>query len=195
MKNGLLVPIAAAIVVTSAAAAADEPKETTTTTTTTSAATTPAPITTAPVSTAPSPMADPSLSTSTSSSSRDTVTLYQYYRPNKPWLYTGGLLFLGSYVPTAVLTATNDLDRSLYIPVVGPWLHLADQPQDATTTDTVLIAGSGVLQGAGVLMMAASLFIPERVPAATIQAGNVKINVSPTTMGRGSGGIGAAGTF
>jgi hypothetical protein len=141
-----------------------------------------------------SPLTDPSIG-STTPQSKDTVTLYQSYRPNKPWLYTGGILFLGSYVPTAALTAANDLDRSMYIPVVGPWLHLADQPADASTTDTVLIAGSGILQGVGVLMMTASLFIPERVPAATIQAGNVKINLTPTTLGRNSAGVGAVGTF
>jgi hypothetical protein len=143
-----------------------------------------------------SPVTDPSIPAATTSpGEKDTVTLYQSYRPNKPWLYTGGILFLGTYVPTAALTAANDLDRSMYIPVVGPWLHLADQPADASTTDTVLIAGSGVLQGVGVLMMTASLFIPERVPAATIQAGNVKINLTPTTLGRSSAGVGAVGTF
>lgn len=170
MKKGLLVSFATALVATSAVAAAD-----TTSTTTTTAATT-----------------SPSYSTPTS---RDTVTLYEYNRPNKAWLFTGGLVFLGSYVPTAVITATNDLDRSLYIPVVGPWLHLADQPQDASTRDTILVAGSGALQGLGVLMMTASLFIPEKVPTATIHAGNTKIHLGPTSMGRTSAGIGAVGTF
>jgi hypothetical protein len=81
----------------------------------------------------------------------------------------------------------------MYLPVVGPWLHLADIEED--TTDSLLIAGSGVLQGVGAGMFLASLFIPEKVPAATITAGNVKMNVTPTSYGRGSGGLAAVGTF
>jgi hypothetical protein len=126
---------------------------------------------------------------------RDTVTLYQQHRPNKAYLYTGGALFLGSYVTTAVVNATSDIDRTLYIPVVGPWLHIADRGDNADTFGTVMIVGSGIVQGAGVLLSAASLFIPEKVPAATIQAGDVRLNVSPTAFGRGSAGVGAVGTF
>jgi hypothetical protein len=127
----------------------------------------------------------------------DTVTLNQSFRPNRPLLYTGGLIFLGSYVTTAVLTATKvedgNGDEKMYLPVVGPWLHLADVNEDGT--DTALVIGSGILQGAGVLMAAASLFIPEKVPAATIQAGNVKVHLTATSFGRSSGGLGAVGQF
>jgi hypothetical protein len=146
------------------------------TTTTTSAVTAPDPASTGP-------------------REKETVTLYQKFRPNRPWLYTGGALFLGSYVTTAVFTAVNDLDRTMFIPVVGPWLHLADQGSSESTTDTLLTAGSGVIQGAGVIMATASLFIPEKIPAATIQAGNTKINFTPTSYGRGSAGLGVVGRF
>jgi hypothetical protein len=132
---------------------------------------------------------------STMSRESDTVTLYQKRRPNKPLLYTGGLIFAGSYGTTALVTAVNDNDRSLYIPVVGPWMHLADMPSTAGTADTILTAGSGILQGAGVLIALSSLVIPEKVASATIQAGNTKINFTPTSYGRGSAGIGAIGTF
>lgn len=133
---------------------------------------------------------------------RETMTLYQSVRPNKAYLYTGGALFLGSYTTTAVLTgvAANDekatVDRNLYIPVIGPWMHLADDGKTASdgTADTLLVAGSGILQGAGVAMIIASFFIPERVAVATIQAGNVKVNVTPISFARGSG-VGAVGTF
>lgn len=126
---------------------------------------------------------------------RDTVTLYQRYRPNRALLYTGGAMFVGSYATTAAINATEDVDRTLFIPVVGPWLHLADRADDASTTGTVLILGSGIVQGAGALLTAASFFIPERVPAATIQAGNVKMNLTPAAYGRGSAGLSAVGTF
>ena len=64
---------------------------------------------------------------------------------------------------------------------------------DCTAThnrNTVLIAGSGVLQGIGVGMVLASFLIPEKVATATIAAGPVKMQVVPT-----AGGMGAVGTF
>lgn len=135
--------------------------------------------------------------------SRETTTLYQSVRPNKAYLYTGGGLFLGSYATTATLTgvaANRDepsVDRNLYIPVIGPWLHLADDAKTASnsTSDTMLVAGSGILQGAGIGLIIASFFIPEKVAAATIQAGNMKMHVTPMSMGRAGSGLGAVGTF
>lgn len=161
---------------------------------------TPIQTTKAPVGTTTITQADvtPVPPPTTTSRERDTVTLKQSFRPNRPLLYTGSALFLGSYVTTAALTATkvnddNDRgDRTMYIPVVGPWMHLADIKE--TGTDLALTIGSGVLQGAGIGLAAASLFIPEKVPAATIQAGNVKMNVAPTTFA-GGGGMGAVGQF
>ena len=125
------------------------------------------------------------------------VTLYQSIHPNRPLLFTGGALFLGAYTTTAVLTATNtengNGDRTMYLPVVGPWLHLKDIKE--STTDTLLIGGSGLLQGVGVGMMIASLFIPEKIPAAVIEAHGVKMTMTATADGRGSGAVGAVGTF
>lgn len=133
----------------------------------------------------------------TSPRERDTVTLRQTFHPNRPLLFTGGAIFLGSYITTAALTATKVEngagDRTMYIPAVGPWLHLADSKE--TGRDLALTVGSGVLQGAGLGLALASLFIPEKVDAATIQAGNVKGHVMPTAMGNNGGGLGAVGTF
>lgn len=142
-------------------------------------------------STAPAPVT----ATSTEPSSHDTVTLYDKHRPNTPLLFTGSAIFLGSYVTTAVYTAANTdtTDKSLYLPAVGPWLALADSDYD--TTKTLLVAGSGVLQGVGLALGIASFFVPEKKAAATIQAGDVKMNVVPTSYGVGSAGIGAVGTF
>lgn len=129
---------------------------------------------------------------------RDTVTLNQSIRPNRPLLFTGGLLFAGSYATTAALTAANTDgggDKNMYIPVIGPWLHLADSKTNEGTSDTLLVAGSGVLQGVGLGMTILSLFVPEKIPAATIQAGNVKMNVTPASFGRSSAGLGAVGEF
>jgi len=112
----------------------------------------------------------------------ETITLKQTFHPNRPMLYTGGAIFLGSYATTAALTASKmgngeNGDKTMYLPVIGPWLHLADIKE--TGRDLALTVGSGILQGAGAVIALASIFVPEHVPAATIQAGNVKMNVLP----------------
>ena len=126
------------------------------------------------------------------------MTVYQKRRPNTPMIITGGALLVGTYATTAGIVASNgpDVDHDLYIPIAGPWINLADRSTDRenNTRDTVLIAGSGVLQGVGSLMVITSFFVPESVPAARISAGNVKMNVAPTASA-GGGGVGAFGTF
>ena len=112
----------------------------------------------------------------------ETITLKQTFHPNRPLLYTGAALFVGSYATTAALTASKqgngeNGDKTMYLPVVGPWLHLADNKE--TGKDLALDIGSGILQGVGVGMALVSIFVPEHVPAATIQAGNVKMNIGP----------------
>jgi hypothetical protein len=127
--------------------------------------------------------------------SPETTTLHQKILPNRPLLAVGGIVFAGAYVPTVALAAADKKDRSLYIPVAGPWLALVDQPADVGTTETVLTVCSGIVQGVGVITAAASLFIPEKIPAATIRAAGVQLNITPTSYGRGSAGVGATGTF
>ena len=113
-------------------------------------------------------------------------------------LITGGALLIGTYVTTAAVSGANGpvADRDLYIPVVGPWINIADRSsnRDNNTRDTLLIAGSGVLQGIGAAMLVTSFFVPESVPAARISAGNVKMQVTPTASA-GAAGLGAVGTF
>jgi hypothetical protein len=130
--------------------------------------------------------------------SRD-MTLYNKRVPNTAVLITGGSLLVGTYATTAAFAATNgpSSDKDLYIPVVGPWINLVNRPDTNASTETrdvILIAGSGVLQGIGAAMAISSFFIPEKIPAARITAGSVKMNITPTA-GPGAGGIGAIGTF
>jgi hypothetical protein len=130
----------------------------------------------------------------------ETITLYNGVRPNKPLLFTGGVMLLGAYSTTAALTAVSNnpnADKNLYLPIVGPWVHLGSPSATAgnTTADTVLVAGSGVIQGVGAGLMILSLFVPESVPAATIQAGNTRVQIAPASFGASSAGVGAAGMF
>lgn len=120
---------------------------------------------------------------------RPSYELKENRRPNRPLLITGGAIFAGTYTTTAIAVAANDSgpDRSLYIPVVGPWLHLADRDgTEGHTGETLLIGASGVLQGAGIAIMIASAIIPEKRSVGTISAGPVKMMVGPG---------GAVGTF
>lgn len=162
----------------------------------------------------PAPPAIPASTTSTTSadadssaarmsaapSSADAVTLYDKRTPNKAYLITGGIVLAGTYATTAAFAGANGPigDKDLFIPVVGPWINLASRKCQGdcpnATRDAVLIAGSGVLQGAGAALVLASFFIPEKVPTARITAGPVKMHVTPTA-GMGAGGVGAFGTF
>ncbi len=136
-------------------------------------------------------------STTTAPTSAERTVLYDKRTPNRFFLYTGGAALVGTYTTTAVIAANNGSikDHDLYLPIVGPWINLASRDSATTSTgDTILILGSGILQGVGAGMVVASLFIPEKYATATIAAGPVKVNVSPTA-GAGSGGVGAFGTF
>ena len=55
-------------------------------------------------------------------------------------------------------------------------------------------AGSGVLQGLGAVLAVTSFFVPEKIPAAVVTAGPVKMHITPTAGAR-AGGLGAVGTF
>jgi hypothetical protein len=125
---------------------------------------------------------------------RESVVVYDRRRPNKAVLITGTSLLVSTYATTAALSAANGpvADKDLYIPVVGPWINLASRDTDRpdNTRDSLLIAGSGVLQGIGAALMVTSFFVPEKVPTARISAGNVKMQVAPAL-----GGVGAIGTF
>lgn len=126
----------------------------------------------------------------------DTVPVYRNKRPNTALLVTGAALFTSTYVTTAAVHAANgrpgSVDDHLYIPIAGPWINLGQSSHE--TRDDVLIVGSGILQGVGAGLFISSFFIPEKVEAARITAGPVKMNLTPTTYAGGAG-FGAVGTF
>ena len=144
-------------------------------------ATQPSTVTTSQTTTTSAPITTPI--------NRPSYEIYDRQRPNRPVLITGASIFAGSYLTTVIATAANDSkpDQSLYIPVVGPWLHLADRDgTEGRTGQTLLIGASGVVQGVGVGLMIASLFMHEKKPVGTVSMGSVKVAVGPG---------GAAGTF
>lgn len=212
IKLSVTVAASLATLCIAGSAFADPPVDTSTTTsTTTTTAPAPQPVMTAPPP-AVVPNADGSMPASTSTTtttSADTErttapaapdqVIYQKHTPSKAWLITGGALLAGTYVTTAAVAAGNGSigDKDLYIPIAGPWIDLASRSWSNTrTTDTVLIMGSGILQGVGAGMAVASFFIPEKTAVATIhaKAGPVDMDISPSAGG-GLGGLAAVGTF
>lgn len=129
---------------------------------------------------------------------RETIVARQKIRPHRPLLIAGTTTLFGSYAATAAVTAFasyegRNADERLYLPVVGPWMHLADTTEG--TMDMILIAGSGIAQGVGLGLTVLGLVIPEKIPAATIEALGTKVNLTATSFGRGAAGIGAVGQF
>ena len=138
--------------------------------------------------------------TSTTPAALETEPRYTSSLPNKTLLVAGGVLLLAAYAPTVILTAASNnpnADRVLYLPLIGPWAHLASPTAttSVTTVDTMLVVGSGVAQGLGAALMLTSLFVPGRVPVPTLRAGDTTIHLGPTSFGPTSAGAGAVGSF
>lgn len=160
----------------------------------------------APTPVGPPPAATPSSTTTITQAemmppaspppTAESTTVYKKKVPNTALLVTGAALFASTYVTTAAITASegrpNGVDDHLYIPIAGPWVNIARTDHD--TGDNVLIVGSGILQGIGAGLFISSFFVPEKIEAARINAGPVKMKVTPTTY-TGGAGIGAVGTF
>ena len=130
---------------------------------------------------------------------QDTVMVYRKIRPNRPWLITGGLVLTASYVTTAAFAvqSDHDPDKKLLIPIAGPWLNLADRQCSGCTNETrneALVIGSGILQAIGTGFIITGFLVPEKIEAATIQMGSVRMNVAPTQTAGGMGAV-AVGTF
>lgn len=127
-------------------------------------------------------------------------------RPNVPLITTGLVTFGLSYVPALVVagTSTNSADHNLYIPVVGPWMDIANRqgcggeggPSCTTeTTNRVLIGVSGVFQGVGAVMTVLGLLTPERHEIVTAaKADKPTLQISPASVGTGYG-MAAVGTW
>ncbi len=130
---------------------------------------------------------------------------YEYEHYASPWdaprFATGAFLFLGSYgmsIGVAVGAENDTIDRgtdNLYIPVVGPWIALADRPDcanapcDHESAKKVLLVADGVIQAGGVITMISGLVTPReqivrrRVTSKTVHlspgaAGHVGVSLS-----------------
>jgi hypothetical protein len=131
---------------------------------------------------------------------RESVIIERHQKPHKALLITGASMFITAYALTASFAgaAGKASDRDLFVPLAGPFMNLANpncsRGCQSDDMDMALRIASGAVQNIGAVLMITSAFVPEKVPAARISAGPVKMHIAPTG-GAGGGGLGAIGTF
>src|SRR5690242_15188707 len=96
-----------------------------------------------------------------------------YTTTNTPAIAAGLTIFGLSYGAAVVTAATSEDETHdrMFVPIVGPWLTLADQPDcpieqqecDRETSEKILIGADGVLQAAGVITALYGLLTPRTV--------------------------------
>jgi hypothetical protein len=129
-----------------------------------------------------------------------------YTRPNSPLLEKGLFAFSASYFTSVIVAVVNDnsYDQRLYVPILGPWLDLADRPgcggigQSSCGTEAaykVLLIVAGSLQGLGAVATVVGLAVPARVITTTPATGRLTLRLLPALVGREGYGMQALGTF
>jgi len=126
-------------------------------------------------------------------------------RPHSTLLSAGVGLFVIGYGSSVVAGAVSgrEEDKNLFIPVVGPWLDLADRDCSSRPCGgnedlaKAMIVTSGIVQGAGLLMGVSSLFVPETTSMTEEKrraALKPKVSFTPVSLGAGAG-AGLVGRF
>jgi hypothetical protein len=136
--------------------------------------------------------------------------------PNPTLLGSGAGTFVLGYAPAVVVGIVSDHkgDDNLFIPVAGPWIDLGKRDCSGATILTsngpfelasrsncgtsdierAALITTGIVQGAGVLQMLASLFVPDRRVTVVAHSRGPKIMVAPTYFAGGAGAM-ASGRF
>jgi hypothetical protein len=116
-------------------------------------------------------------------------------------LIIGGAITFGLLYLLPAIPATMTRDKSLVVPVAGPFIQLAHLDFSPSIEDRGFAAGAAVLlvidglaQTAGAAMLLAGLTTQREVLVRNDVAG-VTVRVTPLTMGYGGAGIGLAGTM
>jgi hypothetical protein len=124
--------------------------------------------------------------------------------PNAAMITSGAILFGIPYTASVIVGASspNRADRNLIVPVIGPWIDLANRsvcvgaecPNE--TTNKVMLVASGVLQTVGVLDFVGGFVFPvTRTTTRTAKAAqSTAVHVLPTAFAS-SVGLAAFGRF
>jgi hypothetical protein len=122
--------------------------------------------------------------------------------PNSYMLASGLVVFGISYGVAAYVGSTSPRseDRTLLVPVIGPWLDLGNRPSCGTNalcndenTAKVGLVVDGVFQAVAALTVLGSFFTPEhRRHSRAVEAG---VKIVPARMGASGSGLMAVGRF
>jgi hypothetical protein len=116
---------------------------------------------------------------------------------NTPVIASGAItfgLFYGAAAVAAEMSDSGSPDRRMFVPVVGPWLDLSDQPTcpvgeqqcDRTTTRKILIGADGAMQAIGLVVAVYGILTPV----------HRTVDVVPVAMGHDGGhGLALTGHF
>jgi hypothetical protein len=133
------------------------------------------------------------------------TTTSQATGPSMAMIESGLTIFGLSYLPAVVVGAESGLnaDRSLFVPIAGPWIDLTQRPGCAAGTscnseDTakVVIVVDGVFQAIGALTILGG-FLTTAHETKTVRAATVEptLRLRPVQMGQGGYGMLALGSF
>ncbi len=123
--------------------------------------------------------------------------------PNTAMVSSGIGIFALSYVPAVVVGATSGLhtDRTLWVPLAGPWIDLAQRPNcspaiscNSENTAKVLVITDGIFQAIGAVTVIGGFLLPvhERV----VRTADLRptLRLGPAKVAGGYGMV-ALGTF
>jgi hypothetical protein len=137
--------------------------------------------------------------------------------PNPALFGSGFGLFVVGYTPALVVGAASDHkgDRSLLIPVVGPFIDLGTRACSGLTLDSsngpfqlsdgkncgasgieqVALVADGIVQALAAVEIAGSFLVPERQTTVVVGSRRASLSIAPSSFGgRGAGAV-ALGIF
>lgn len=127
--------------------------------------------------------------------------------PNRSLLISGVSLFAATYLPSVVVasSSTNDSDRALLAPIVGPFIDMGARRDCAGVSSCeageagirFLLAADGVLQTVGAFMFASAFIWPTKVAHDDYAKNTTKkfVRFTPMQFGKASAGAGLVGSF
>ena len=121
--------------------------------------------------------------------------------PSFAMIASGIVVFGLAYVPSVVAATSSGLpaDRTLFVPLAGPWIDLTQRPGCAPATQCngentskVLLVTDGIVQGVGALTVLGGLLTTGH-ETTTVQrsadaATGVTVHFTPASVGPGYGG-------
>jgi hypothetical protein len=124
---------------------------------------------------------------------------------NSSGLIVSSAVMFGLSYGASVFVAANSShpgDNRLYVPVLGPWLDLADRGScgsiansscDGETTNKILLIGDGIVQGVSAIGFLTGVLTPTRT--AVVATKNATLHLTPVSLNGNAPGVGAFGTF